>query len=574
MVNIGLHISHEAAKKIGGIGSVLSGICNTEIYHKRHDRTLFYGPLFDDHSAENPDRLGPNSKTLFSSLDNLEKGYPLLSEICHQYHVDIAYGTKKVYDEINPEQSREVEIVLAGIKRLKIEEINKLKFRLWERFGFQSELYHDWDFEQYLRIAVPLIPIIKALTDQEYQLTAFSHEYMGVVCCLELLMAEDLKAITYFHAHEVSTARAITEKLSGHDIAFYHFLKSDTVSGLSMEERFGSQKSNYRSELIKLAVNFDGVLAVGDWVKQEYQYLQPAIPADKIKIVYNGVPTNDISFETKIAARKRIISYCDTLFNFEPDVIFTHVTRLVTSKGLWRDIKLLEELDKIFAQKGIKGFYLLLSSLISTGRKKGEISQMEEAYGWPVLHREGYPDLIDYEKEIYNSCSIFNAKSRAIKALFINQYGFNREVTGTRVPEESTFSDLRYGSDVELGFSVYEPFGIAQIETVPYGGLAFLSRQCGCSFLLDKAYAEESQKPYYCIDFSEVKDIDEKELMNMSFSQRSEIESKLFAQHANNLFAMLPKNREEREKLFIEAKKFVRFLSWEDNLRALWSDVD
>ena len=569
-MQIGIHISHEAAKKIGGIGSVLAGLCNTSSYQENFPRTIFYGPLFDEQSSLNPERLGKDAKVLFSSLDGIEDQYPQLHKICQQAHIDIVYGTKKIYDEIHPQQSTEVEILLVAIKRLKIELLNRFKFQLWERFLFQSDLYDDWDCEQYIRLAVPLADIITALTDPDDQVIAFSHEYMGVPSCLKLLLSEDIKTKTFFYAHEVSTARAIVEKLPGHDISFYNLMQKDLEKAKSLEERYGSQKNNYRNELIKLAINFDSILAVGNWIEKEYSYLQPKADLEKISIVYNGVPTNSLTFEEKKLSRHRLIDYCNNLFNFEPDVIFTHVTRLVISKGLWRDIRFLEEMDKYFAKNNLKGFYILLSSLVSAGRDTQDIYKMEAEYGWPVLHNEGYPDLIDYERDVYNSLKIFNAKSKAIKGVFINQYGFSPETTGKRIPPGTNFSDLRYGSDAELGFSIYEPFGIAQIETVPFGGIAILSRQCGCSFLLDASFKDAALHPYYYIDFSEIGIKDEEVIMNLTSKERTDLENRLFEKHGERIFNILPKNDQMREDLLKQAHKAASHLSWEHNTTGIF----
>ncbi|MBW6515180.1 MAG: hypothetical protein K0B81_01015 [Candidatus Cloacimonetes bacterium] len=572
-MQIGIHISHEAAKKIGGIGSVLSGICNTESYQQFFSRTIFYGPLFDDQSSLHPERLGKEANVLFSSLDGINEKYPQLHDICYHANIDIVYGTKKIFDEIHPTQSTEVEVILVGVKRLKIEKLNSFKFQLWEKFQFQSDLYNDWDCEQYVRLAVPFVDIIQALAAPQDEIVAFSHEYMGVPCCLKLLLSEDINKRTYFYAHEVSTARALVEKLPGHDITFYNLMKRDLENSLPMEDRYGSQKNNYRNELIKLATNFDSILAVGDWIEKEYAYLQPIVDREKIHIVYNGVPTNNLSFDDKISSRKRLIEYCNNLYNFTPDIIFTHVTRLVISKGLWRDIRFLEEMDKYFAENNMKGFYILLSSLISTGRDPAEIERMESEYGWPVLHQEGYPDLIDYERDVYSSIKIFNAKSRAIKGVFINQYGFSPETTGKRIPAGTSFSDLRYGSDVELGFSIYEPFGIAQIETVPFGGIAVLSRQCGCSFLLDVAFRDAAIKPYYYIDFSEIDIQDENKILNLSYSQRTELEHQLFEKHSKRIFDLLPKDDQVREELLKQAHSTTESLSWESNIAQFFSSL-
>ncbi len=570
-MQVGIHISHEAEKKIGGIGSVLSGLCNTHSYQKEFPRTIFYGPLFEESTTIHPDRLGHDAEVHFSSLDGIEDNYLELHEICQKFHIDIVYGTRRIFDEIHPSHSTDVEIILVGIKRLKIDLIDLFKFQLWEKYRFQSDLYSEWDCEQYIRLAVPFLDIVKAMLDENDEIVAFSHEYMGVPSCLNLLLGQTQKRQTLFYAHEVSTVRALIERLPGHDIGFYNIMSRDMQDDRSLEERYGSQKNNYRNEMIKLATHFDRILAVGDWVKKEYTYLQPKVHEERISIVYNGVPNNKITLEDKKISRQRLITYCNTLFNFRPDIIFTHVTRLVISKGLWRDIRFLEEMDRYFSDNDLKGFYLLLSSLITTGRAPEKINQMEKEYGWPVLHREGDPDLIDYEIDVYRSLEIFNAKSKSIKGIFINQYGFSPAMTGSRIPEGTTFSDLRYGSDAELGFSVYEPFGIAQIETVPFGGLAILSRQCGCSFLLDTCFDDISEKPYFAIDFTEIdphnntRSMSAEELLALSATERTKIEGRLFQKYGKDIFNILPRNEQDRLKLFEQAQQRSDRLGWENN---------
>jgi hypothetical protein len=222
-------------------------------------------------------------------------------------------------------------------------------------------------------------------------------------------------------------------------------------------------------------------------------------------------------------------------------------------------------MDNYFSEHNLKGFYILLSSLISSGRDPNDIMRMEKEYGWPLLHTEGYPDLIDYERDVYNSLKLFNAKSISIKGVFINQYGFSQEVTGKRIPEGTTFSDLRYGSDAELGFSIYEPFGIAQIETVPFGGTAILSRQCGCSFLLDSCFRETSLKPYHWIDFSEVDLTDDQILLNISAQERTDLENKLFRKQGRDIFDLLPKDEQMRKQLYEQAREYAHKLSWQKN---------
>ena len=116
------------------------------------------------------------------------------------------------------------------------------------------------------------------------------------------------------------------------------------------------------------------------------------------------------------------------------------------------------------------------------------------------MHKRDWPDLIGAEVDIYNHLQVFNAKSRAIKGVFINQFGFDRIRCGKRVPEDAEFDDLRMASDAELGFSIYEPFGIAQIETIPFGGIAALSSSCGAAAFVEEKFKDADLKPFYILD--------------------------------------------------------------------------
>ncbi|MDD4156741.1 MAG: hypothetical protein PHY08_09235 [Candidatus Cloacimonetes bacterium] len=563
-----IHITHEAAVKIGGIGAVLAGLCTADIYLKNVDRTIFYGPLFDD-SPNSKDRLGKNSEILFSTIDKIKNSIynDSFDKISRKYDIDIVYGTKTLFDEIHPEKVSKIEILLLGVKNMHQDLISIFKFQLWETYKFSCQEYEtDWDFEQYLRIAIPIRMITNYLLTNEKETIYFSHEYMGIASCLSIDLNRLANEKIYFHAHEISTARAITEKIPGHDVSFYHLLKDDIINNISLEHRFGSQRHNSRNELIKLADKFDNILAVGDWVKQEYMYLKPNTNEEKIKICYNAIPIPKYSYEQKLKSRQRLQQYCENLFNFTPDIVFSHVTRLVISKGLWRDISLMEELDIYFSKNNLKGFMIILSTLIGSGKPSEDIHKMENDYGWPVLHKENYPDLIGYENDIYWSCQYFNSKSKSIKVIFINQYGFTPAQIGNRLPENTNFADLRLGSDAELGMSIYEPFGIAQIETVPFGGIAVLSKVCGSAFLLEKTFENESLKPYHIIDFAQ-NNKDKQNWLNLTNYERTEIEKNVLKSEAVNIFNLLPKNNKERETLFNLCQEYAHRLSWNETIK-------
>jgi hypothetical protein len=129
---------------------------------------------------------------------------------------------------------------------------------------------------------------------------------------------------------------------------------------------------------------------------------------------------------------------------YKPDFIFTHVTRLVQSKGLWRDLRVLYTIEKEFRTRGKTGVLFVLSTEVSQ-RRSCDIYNMESAYNWPVAHREGMPDLSGGEANFYTAVQEFNAKSRNIKIVFVNQFGFTPDNCGKRMPKDMEFMDIRKG---------------------------------------------------------------------------------------------------------------------------------
>ncbi len=563
-MKIAVHITHESVKKTGGIGAVLNGMATTRAYNRFFDRTVLYGPLFGPPETIFPG-LGEGVEIIFSSLESSSRtGHTrVLGEIAHKYGVDIVFGRRKLLGEFDANLQSEVDLFLIGVERLNSVEVARFKYVLWEKFGLQSELYEgNWDYEEYLRIAVPFLDLIERFYGADDVYYLFAHEYMGVASALSAV-ARGRRHKTIFVAHEVSTARSLTESLQGHDVTFYNILRK-TKKGMRLEDVFGSQEHNPRNELIKRAVYFDRIFAVSDLIKDEYLFLVPDAPLNKLRVVYNGLPLKTISPQEKSVSREKIDRYINTLLNFVPDVIFTRVTRLVISKGLWRDIMLLYYLDELFAAHNLKGAYLLLSTLIANGRSSQDILKMEENYGWPVMHRVGWPDLEGAEVDIYNYLQVFNSRSRAIKAVFINQLGFDMTRCGSRVPEGMEFADLRIASDAEFGFSIYEPFGIAQLEVVPFGGVSLLSSSCGSTYFLRKVFQDAKVKPFYIVDFiSAGSKLEYDQLIGLSTKKRNDIERELFKAEVQKIFGVLPVNGKKRHQYLENAQEHIQLMGWE-----------
>lgn len=563
-MRVAVHITHEAARKIGGIGAVINGLCNSRAYHDFFQTTLLYGPLFTL-TGDSSSHLGKKGNVLFSTRNGLDRANytGLFRDIIEKYDVDIVYGKRDVTEQLNQDRKTTVDVILLGIHNMNQVEVINFKYRLWQDFGIRSDLYSgNWDYEQYVRIAIPLLEILERLYGSEVTYHHFAHEYMGIPSALSVVRAGK-NHNTAFVAHEVSTVRFLVESHPGHDISFYNILYNSR-SDKSLEDVFGSQKSNPRNALIELAPNLDSILCVSDLVRDEYLFLNPHTPSEKIRVVSNGLTLKEMTLEKKTTSRRRIVEYTNSLFNFTPDVILTHVSRLVTSKGIWRDISLLYNLDQFFDSNHLKGVYILLSTFVSTGRAPEDVLRIESEYGWPVMHSEGWPDLVGMEVETYRYLQLFNSRSKAIKGVFINQFGFSKEKCGSRVPPDTDLLDLRVASDAEIGLSVYEPFGIAQLETIPFGGTSILSSSCGSAAMLQRIFAEAEIKPFYVLDFVGAgKGMANDQLRKLTQEQRNVIERTLVSQHAKAIFDVLPVSEQRREAYLRNAQRYLDQLTWE-----------
>jgi hypothetical protein len=112
----------------------------------------------------------------------------------------------------------------------------------------------------------------------------------------------------------------------------------------------------------------------------------------------------------------------------------------------------------------------------------------EAQYGWPVGHRGDNGDLIDQEASFFfDGVEPFNRMAQNSRIVLVNQFGWSRERCGRRMPAEMEFLDIRQGSDLEFGQSIYEPFGIAQVEPLNYGALCCVTNVCGCVGFVSRA---------------------------------------------------------------------------------------
>jgi hypothetical protein len=562
-----VHVTHEAIQKIGGIGAVLEGLLTSKVYLAGAPRNILVGPYWPaDEKGEQ--RLGPQGEVLYSSLDSLYRS-PLAArfrEIEQTYDVGIVYGRRRYVDPKSGVTSSP-EVLLIDCNRFDPAKLGVFKFKLWEKFGIDSNKYeHIWDFEQYVRLAQPAIAALHALgaTTSVEPCVIFSHEYMGMPTALAaILEGETTHFRTIFYAHEVATMRRIVEGHPGHDTMFYNVMRAAIAQGHYVEDVFGDQSCFYKHSLVKAARFCDAIFAVGDYTLKEARFLGEDFLHVEAQLAYNGVPCWKISVEEKMNSRRKLREYCQTLLKFDPTYVFSHVTRLVPSKGLWRDLRVLEPLEAQLRARGETAVLYTLSTE-APGRRGDDIRRMEQNYHWPVVHREGLPDLSDGEAGYYEGVQEFNAQSRNIKIVFVNQFGWEQRLCGLRMPADMEFMDIRKGSDAEFGQSIYEPFGIAQVEPISFGGICVFSNICGCAGFVEKAAGGETPNVIVA-DYTDLpeKGLRPEQLLSIGKPQRDAIEGKVAAMVANELMSRLPRTPQEFEASIERGYALAQKMSWD-----------
>ncbi len=583
-----VHATHEAGVKVGGIGAVLDGLLGQPAYARAVKRTILVGPFNPDESLEMDRLYAPRNRFSgrYSSHDGIydvsEDVARALTQVELGYRVRLLYGTRQF--GVNTH-----ELLLVDARGSNPQATDAFKFHLWQRYGIDSYRYQKYsEYNDYIRAAEPSFAALRALTADDRWSTAdeqgtandeptnqltnhppaiiLAHEWLGLplVFCAKRHQPELWR--TVFYAHETATVRAIVEGNTGHDTRFYNAMFAARDYGLYLGDVFGDWYDFFKHALVIAAAQCDGVFAVGDLIVDELKFLSSAFARRDIPLVYNGVPSAHVSIDERRQSKEKLRQYARNLFGFTPSWVFTHVTRLVLSKALWRDVRVLEQLDRHLAGRGETAILITLSSTMPAGRSSEDVWQWESEYEWPVGHRGGNGDLIGLEWDYYRAVQQFNRRARASRIVLINQFGFSHDRCGSRMPADMQFDDIRHGSDLEFGQSIYEPFGIGQVEPLSSGALCCLSNVCGCVGFVSKSGGltlPNIVRGDYVSLPRRFQGIGLGQMLNVGSWERDYIESYQASIVAQQIVERLPRDDESARALLAQGYALSQRMSWE-----------
>jgi hypothetical protein len=190
---------------------------------------------------------------------------------------------------------------------------------------------------------------------------------------------------------------------------------------------------------------------------------------------------------------------------------------------------------------------------------------MERHWKWPVAHREVDPDLSHGEALFYQGVQEFNARSRNIKVVYVNQFGWDRAVCGDCMPADMSFMDIRRGSDLEFGQSIYEPFGIAPLEPRTFGSICVVSEVSGCASFAQKAIGGEDVANLIVADYTDLggRQMSEAELLAIGQEWRDAHEVRVADSLAKQILDVLPADESSVKVLLTKGYDIARQCSWE-----------
>ena len=569
-ISLVVHATHEAGYKIGGIGAVLDGLLGSPVYNAAVGRTILVGPLNPWNNDEMTRLTAPKNqlRIAYSSIHKINQTADDLTAklraIEETMNVRLLYGVRRFGEA-------EHEVILVDAGGIAGDVINNYKFHLWQHWGLPCQQFeNNWEFSYYLNAAEPLYAAIEAVTagmPPVAERYIIAHEWLGLPVIFSAALRGRERYKTAFYAHEVATARLLVEGHGGHDTRFYNAIRLGLAHGNRLDEVFGDQGWFYKHAMIQRAGVCDRLFAVGDLVMEELRFLGGVFRNAGIDLVYNGVPASAITLDQKLASRELLLQYAQNLLGYRPDYVFTHVSRMVPSKAFWRDIRVLEHLEWTLATRGQTAVTFIVSTAVPTGRRAEDIYRWEQEYGWPISHRTGNGDLQGDEAEFYyRVLEPFHWGRHANRVVLLNQFGFDRAHCGLRMPEAMTFADLRAGADLEFGQSIYEPFGIAQVEPLAAGALCVVSNVCGCVGFVNQAAAGPTPN-LIIADYVGLPPgwnlWSAWDALGIDQLTRDGIEAYNSAAVAQQIADRLPRSDEDRLRLLKEGQRVAQGMSWD-----------
>ena len=575
-----VHIVKDATGTTPGGDSVLQGLLTSSVYLNHTSRSVIIGPcLATDDSADQ--RLGPYGEVVYSSLDGLtpEPFARAFGSVERKFGVAIVYG-RRTFNNHCSVPSR-IETILIDVSKAVLEPINAFKAWLYDDFGIASIRYeNDPVYDLSARFAPAAVASLRAMgvATPEHPALLVAHGHLAIPAALAGIMDPLGSFKTVYYADDVPAVRDIVESHPGHDTMFLNALKWSRSYDYYLDEVFGSHNDAFENALTRAGSFCDNIVAPSDRVVRELRFLGHCFDERPLGVAYHGLPSQSISLAQKRSAKAKLQQYAANLLDYRPDYVFTHVSRMSTSKAFWRDLTVLHHLEDNFRRRGTTGVLFVLST-DAPPRPPDAVRYMEENWGWPLEHKIDPLDLTAAEQLFYQSVHCFNTNHIRVKVVLVNQFGWDAGACGLRMPHDMVRSDLAYGTDAEFGQSMYDPFGVAHVEPLPFGALCVIGSACGCNDFIRTRTGAALPPNIIIADYGDLdkhphtNDRDAQQsrtlrnILAIDQAQRDIVEHRVARQIADILIERLPRDDRQSQKLLASGHALAEQMNWDNACR-------
>ncbi|NBD13440.1 glycosyltransferase family protein [Corallococcus silvisoli] len=501
-----VHLSHEATRTRGGMGVVLEHLLAAPEYRQAFPRTLLVSPAVRPcgpgsyaSEASLVHDLEAHGEVFYSGLrrNNPERWTRVFRPLEEKHDVSFVYGRRDA-------PGGPVEVLLVDVTdvlrghRVRMGTLPRFLARLHTLFGvdlvfdcrgrrpapwrmlsrvwrqrhgtrlgaapwvnrlFRRAVRHglvdapplDHDAMLAVTLAEPVFDALERLRSRDGAGTVLlAQEHLSLPLAYKALLDGRDWCRTVYYAGEVRTPRALVESgeqgQGASDARYYNIQRLGLEAGRTLDEVYpvGAWPS---FQILRNGHLCDRVGAVSASVADELRFLDTRYALHPVTVVPHGHRPIETGWDAKEAARARVLRHARKHWGKDFRLLLTHIARDEVCKGLWRDVDVCEH----------------LATLLPPERKPALLVMVTE---W----NEAEPS--DNLRSVKARVEAFNAKDTGVHIALVNQPAWPEGLDFTR-------DDLHRATEVSLGQSLYESYGLAQLEALGCGAICVISGVSG-----------------------------------------------------------------------------------------------
>ncbi|MBI9016171.1 MAG: glycosyltransferase [Phycisphaerae bacterium] len=529
-----IHINDQIGPGHDHTGPVLDGILSSGIYQQHIYRDIIISPI-TNHKKATKDIIDDSYQVLYSSRDNLRK-HPYsrnFAEVEEKFGVSIIFGHRNLISHDNQTATGDkthVEFVLIDVSEAAPSPVNALKAWMYDEFGIESNRYEaNKDYDLYVKLAPAALAVTRAMDacHPDNPAIMISHDVSGMPTILAAVLDPLASFKTVLWAHEVPTVSDIIQQYPGHDTMFCNIMQWAKANDYFLSDVFGPQDYSYKHKLFCAARHCDNIIAVSQRVADHIRFLEPQMKYQEIDVAPDGLPCRIITLHQKLQCKINAQQFSQNLLGYCPDHIFTHFANTHTTKGCWRDLRVLYHLEQIFAKQHKTAVLFIIGTENCDSQFRTCIQQ-------------------------------FNDRNHKIKILYINQRNYATDSLDTL--------DIKIASDLEFGQSIYEPFGLAQLQALSFGSLCIPTNVCGCLELINKIFNGTLPANVISANYTALcgQTLGKNSLLHLNQNQRDNIEEAISINIAGQIAKKLPTDHQQLQKLLDIGHKIIEYANWDN----------